>query len=71
MNEVARHRAINEFMEVVSGQRDAESTKSHLNDHDLSSQMMSMIYESGVSGQEITQPYDLKQEDEISRNEIV
>ncbi|MDR2572047.1 MAG: hypothetical protein LBD23_17350 [Oscillospiraceae bacterium] len=56
MNEIARHRAVNEFVEVVIGKRKVLNLKASLPDHNFSTQLMSMIYESGIKKMEIRQP---------------
>lgn len=58
MNELARHEAVRQFLEVIIGKRDANNTKANIIEHCLSVQLMSMIYESGISNKEIIQPLD-------------
>lgn len=55
MNELARHEAVKEFLEVIIGKRKANETKGNIIDHKLSVQLMSMIYESGISNSETIQ----------------
>ena len=62
MNELARHEAVRQFLEVIIGKRSANQTKSNLVEHDLSVQLMSMIYESSVSKNEIVQSFNNKKE---------
>ena len=59
MNELARHAAINEFIEVIIGERKGFKTKSNLVDHYLSVQLMSMIYEAGITKSNIIQPVSI------------
>ena len=59
MNELARHAAVNEFIEVISGKRNGNNTKANLADHDLSVQLMSMIYEAGITKSNIIQPVSI------------
>ena len=56
MNELARHAAINEFLEVIIGIRKGNNTKANLADHALSVQLMSMIYEAGITNSNVIQP---------------
>lgn len=60
MNELARHEAVKEFLEVIIGKRKVEETKGNIIDHNLSVQLMSMIYESGISNSEVIQSLDEK-----------
>lgn len=62
MNELARHEAVKQFLEVITGKRNANETKSNLIEHDLSVQLMAMIYESGISDNEIVQRFSNKKE---------
>lgn len=55
MNELARHAAVKEFLEVVVGKRKGIETRANLLDHYLSVQLMSMIYASAIKKKEITQ----------------
>ena len=55
MNELARHEAVKEFLEVITEKRKANETKGNIVDHSLSVQLMSMIYESGISNLEVIQ----------------
>jgi hypothetical protein len=57
MNETARHIAVNEFLEVIIGKREALHTRGNLTDHGLSAQLMSMVCESGIGRTEIVQPF--------------
>lgn len=66
MNELARHEAVKQFLEVIIGKRDASKTKSNLVDHNLAVQLMSMIYESGISNTEIVQSLDNKETELLS-----
>ena len=59
MNELARHAAINEFIEMIIGKRKGNNTKANLIDHVLSVQLMSMIYESGITKSTIIQPVNI------------
>jgi len=60
MNELARHEAVRQFLEVIIGKKTANEAKSNLTEHDLSVQLMSMIYESGVSENEVVQKFNIK-----------
>ncbi len=60
MNELARHEAVRQFLEVIIGKKTANEAKSNLTEHDLSVQLMSMIYESGVSENEVVQRFNSK-----------
>ena len=55
MNELARHEAVKEFLEIIIGKRKVNETKGNIDDHSLSVQLMSMIYESGISNSEVIQ----------------
>ena len=55
MNELARHEAVKEFLEIIIGKRKVNETKGNIDDHGLSVQLMSMIYESGISNSEVIQ----------------
>ena len=57
MNELARHEAVKEFLEVITEKRKANETKGNIVDHSLSVQLMSMIYESGISNLEVIQQF--------------
>ncbi len=57
MNEIARHIAVNEFLEVIVGKGKALETKGNIINHDISAQLMSMIYESGIKRTEISQNF--------------
>jgi len=57
MNELARHKAVHDFIEVITGQRKTAALKANLPDHGLSVQLMSMVYESGIKGKEVRQPF--------------
>lgn len=59
MNELARHAAINEFIEVIIGKRKGNNTKANLADHALSVQLMSMIYEAGITKSNIIQSVNI------------
>ena len=61
MNELARHEAVKQFLEVIIGKRKISETKANITDHKLSVQLMSMIYESGVSNIEIKSAYDMRE----------
>lgn len=56
-NEIARYIAVNEFLEVVTGNRLAQDTRGNITDYGLSAQVMSMICESGIKKSEIIQSY--------------
>ena len=60
MNELARHEAVKQFLEVVTGKRKISEVKGNITDHDMSVQIMSMIYESGISNKEIIQSLNEK-----------
>lgn len=60
MNELARHEAVKEFLEVIVEKRKVNETKGNIVDHSLSVQLMSMIYEAGISKSEIIQTLDEK-----------
>lgn len=60
MNELARQDAVKEFLEVIVGKRAVNETKGNIVDHDLSVQLMSMIYESGICNSEIVQSLNKK-----------
>jgi len=47
-NELARHRALDEFIEVINGKRKNNETTSDLSKHRFASQIMSLIYQSGI-----------------------
>ena len=55
MNELARHEAVKQFLEVIIGRKKVDEVKGNITDHNMSVQIMSMIYESGISNREITQ----------------
>ena len=57
MNELARYEAVKEFLSVLIGKKEALNTKGNLLDNEMSSLLMSMIYESGICNNEISQPY--------------
>lgn len=59
MNELARHEAIKQFLEVIIGKRKATDTKANIADHRLSVTLMSMIYESGIKNIEENKKYKL------------
>lgn len=58
MNELARHEAVKQFLEVICNKRKISDLKSNITDHYLTVQLMSMIYESGISKREIIQPLE-------------
>lgn len=60
MNELARHEAVREFLEIIINKRKATKTKSNIIDHSLSVQLMSMIYEAGIKNKEIHQSFKNK-----------
>lgn len=55
MNELARHEAVKEFLNVIIGNCKGSKTKGNITDHQLTTQLMSMIYESSISCAEVTQ----------------
>lgn len=57
MNELARHEALKQFLEVIMGKREAKDTKSNILDHKMSVELMSLIYKSGTSEKEIKEKY--------------
>lgn len=57
MNELARHEALKQFLEVIIGKREARETKSNILDHKMSVELMSLIYKSGISEKEIKEKY--------------
>lgn len=57
MNELARHEALKQFLEVIVGKRKAKETKSNILDHKMSVELMSLIYKSGTSEKEIKENY--------------
>lgn len=57
MNELARHEALKQFLEVIVGKRKAKETKSNILDHRMSVEIMSLIYKSGTSEKEIKENY--------------
>ena len=63
MNELARHEALKQFLEVIIGKRQPLETKSNILEHKMSVQLMSLIYKSGVSNQEIVESYNNKEEE--------
>ena len=48
MNELARHEALKQFLEVVIGKRKPTETKSNILDHKMSVEIMSLIYKIAV-----------------------
>lgn len=63
MNELARHEALKQFLEVIIRKRQPLETKSNILEHKMSVQLMSLIYKSGVSNQEIVESYNNKEEE--------
>ena len=57
MNELARHEALKQFLEVIIGKKKAQETKSNILDHKMSVELMSLIYKSGTSEKEIKEKY--------------
>ena len=57
MNELARHEALKQFLEVIIGKKKAQETKSNILDHKMSVELMSLIYQSGTSEKEIKEKY--------------
>ena len=57
MNELARHEALKQFLEVIIGKKKAKETKSNILDHKMSVELMSLIYKSGTSKKEIKEKY--------------
>ena len=57
VNELARHEALKQFLEVIVGKRKAKETKSNILDHKMSVELMSLIYKSGTSEKEIKENY--------------
>ena len=57
MNELARHEALKQFLDVVIGKRKATETKSNILDHKMSVEIMSLIYKSGISKNDIKENY--------------
>lgn len=57
MNELARHEALKQFLEVIIGKRKPMETKSNIIDHKMSVEIMSLIYKSGTSGIEVKEKY--------------
>ena len=57
MNELARHEALKQFLEVVIGKRKPTETKSNILDHKMSVEIMSLIYKSGTSKIEVKEKY--------------
>lgn len=55
MNELARHDAVKEYLDVIVGRCKGCDTKGNITDHFLTTQLMSMIYESNIKGAEVTQ----------------
>jgi len=58
MNELARHEAVKEFLDVVVGNCKGSETKGNITDHFLTTQLMSMIYESSIKHAEVTQKFN-------------
>jgi len=57
INELARHEALKQFLEVIIGNRKGKDTKSNILDHKMSVELMSLIYESGINEREIKEKY--------------
>ena len=57
MNELARHEAVKEFLEVIVGNCKGNETRGNIIDHRLTTQLMSMIYESSISQAEVSQTF--------------
>lgn len=57
MNELARHEALKQFLEVIIGKKKAQETKSNILDHKMSVELMSLIYKAGTSEKEIKEKY--------------
>lgn len=57
MNELARHEALKQFLEVIIGKREAKETKSNILDHKMSVELMSSIYKSGIYEREVKEKY--------------
>lgn len=57
MNELARHEALKQFLEVIIGERKPMDTKSNILDHKMSVEIMSLIYKSGTSEIEVKEKY--------------
>lgn len=57
MNELARHEAVKEFLGVIVGNCKGSETRGNIIDHRITTQLMSMIYESSISCTEVSQTY--------------
>lgn len=53
LNEVARYKAVEQFLEFICKKRDIKNITSNITDHKLSVELMSLMYESGVTNKEI------------------
>lgn len=53
LNEVARHNAVKQFIDVIQGKLKASETKSNIKQHYWSTKLMSLIYQSGRKEREI------------------
>ncbi|HPT66382.1 MAG TPA: Gfo/Idh/MocA family oxidoreductase [Candidatus Woesebacteria bacterium] len=54
INELARINAINDFIEIIIGKRKSNETASDLSKHKSASQIMSLIYQSGINNKIIS-----------------
>lgn len=54
INELARINAFNDFIEIIIGKRKSNETASDLSEHKSASQIMSLIYQSGITNKIIS-----------------
>lgn len=57
ITESVKHSVVNEFIEIVLGNRKTQDTKSDLSTHRLSASLMSLVYQSGSKRKEIFQEH--------------
>lgn len=57
MIEQVKHRVVQEFIEVMTGERKLSDTLSELASHALSANLMSLIYKSGIQRKEVVADY--------------
>ena len=55
--EQVKHRVVQEFVEVMLGERKPADTQSDLSSHELSAKLMSLIYKSGIKRTEVVADY--------------
>jgi hypothetical protein len=55
--EQVKHRVVQEFVEVMIGEREPADTQSDLATHELSANLMSLIYKSGIKRKEVVADY--------------